>query len=244
MLDLGFATRLGEENPEILDVFAGETELSAIDSSTLAAAYVNYINPLYDRDNSNPLQGFRANAGGGNCVSRAGLIHAILTENPRLYPVIVSADIARYDSGHYLNVVLDTDTGQTVVIDNGVEHKKGIDYGTFEILLEGWATKKSVPEIYGPIFDIAMAGILKLYDNPLEEIIRSTLKHVEIPFDDGGFTISKAMHLVPGEIPQSIMTDDELVIHADTLVTILNNDASNRFVDKVAYRGEPVRHAE
>lgn len=235
MLDLEIGTRIAAENPAILDIFPADTDFAAYEASILAASQATKTAPRYSMFTSSPIEGIQTGVGKINCAGRAAYSQAMLTEVIRLYPVIVFADIPGYE--HYFNAVLDTDTGARVIIDNNAEEIDGQALGTFEILLDPWATRACDPDIYGPIFEAVLAGINSVYENP--ELLRyeSTLKLIEIPFeDDSREKTTKKMHIPLNEMP----TDEEIrdrgiSMRPDTTVYVFNNDESNRLADRIAY---------
>lgn len=233
--DLGFATRIGEENPYLFDVFP-DTSISGVEAGILAANYLNERFQEYGVQPTDISDVLRSGKGPLNCSGRAALVHAKLTEIPDLYAGIAVLNIEEYYSKHLFNVGYDLRNGEAFIVDNG-KQKVGRNWeGTFEVIVDPWATRDSNPEVHGAIFETAMNVIVKLYENPDIDKVREVIKFIEIPFYDGGYTASKRMHLLPEEILSEVdLEAKQILVLRDTDIVVLNPDASDRLADRIAY---------
>lgn len=233
-LDLGYATRLAEDYESlILPSVTGEGILEA---SYRAAKLVSDNFPFYDSEATSPIPGLNGETGSLNCAGRTALIHAVLTENPRLYPAIAKVDIEEYDDVHFLNGVVDVDTGKVFVIDTSLDSRQGIETGKIEVLADPWATRESNPSFYGPIFESVMRGTSFLSQNPDVPKVNLVLKYLELSHirDDKGRAFR--LHLHPENLPsQELMDERGVRILADTIVTVYDCDKSDRIVDEISY---------
>lgn len=233
-LELGYATRLADDYQHLITPSVDDEGL--LEATYRAGKLVGKIFPFYDPEMTSPIPGFEGETGSVNCAGRTAVFHSVLTENPRLYPVIAKVDIGEYDDVHYLNGVEDTDTGDTFIVDSTFRSVSGIDFGVIEVLADPWATQESNPSFYGPIFEAVMSGTTALSQNPELPKISFILKYLEMPHMKDEKGRGTRLHVHPENIPTLELIDQhEIKILADTVVTVFDSDKSDRIVDQIAY---------
>lgn len=213
--------------------------LSAVESAAMAALFSQDKLPLYESSSTNPEAGnalARLESGqrGVNCKARASLVHAVLTENMRLYPVIASTYIAEYGSEHYFNVALDVDTGEIVIVDNGkTRTKEQLEEGTHELITDPRSVYNAKPETFAALFEVAATSTLFLYANPLENSTNLLVPYLEVPTHGDDYVTDVRFHVLPENAPTEEDFEKYRITRLkDTEVSVLNNDASNRLVDR------------
>lgn len=250
MLNIDFAPELGINHPDIYeDAFLLGTEYPLLDLGISAISYAKKTLPLYEKSSSSPLEGVVEGNGMVNCAGRTALIHTLLTPVVKLDSSVVVVNFTILgNSGdhkhrtHYFNAIHDTESGEKLIIESDMkEDANKVNIGTFEPIIDPWATTQGDPGTSAPIHELALDGLSNLYRNidPLYFKQRFGLANILVPVNrnDEGYDLVQK-YLRPGDPTMPSVKEifeRNIIVLPDTEIIVLDADESNRWVDVMTY---------